>query len=249
MHGATDEPAIELRRSPGAYVASASADTLRRVPAKWTPPPPAAAVATGVSQRESAEAHAPESVEFDWAGESARHVGTVIHRGLLELSREGTERWNAPRLAARRPAWQSMLAGLGIPDVEMPAALARVEEALQRVVADPRGRWLLDPAHASARSEFALTGVDDGAVVNVIIDRSFVDEDGVRWIVDYKSGRHAGGRSDDFLDREQTRYREQLERYGRLMSAMEARPIRLGLYFPALGGWREWPLAAARDRA
>ena len=36
-------------------------------------------------------------------------------------------------------------------------------------------------------------------------------------------------------------YREQLERYGRLMSAMDSRPIHLGLYFPALGGWREWP--------
>ena len=79
----------------------------------------------------------------------------------------------------------------------------------------------------------------------MVIDRSFVDADGVRWIVDYKSGRHEGGGSRAFLDREQERYREQLERYGRLMSAMDGRPIRLALYFPALAGWREWALPPA----
>ena len=83
--------------------------------------------------------------------------------------------------------------------------------------------------------------MDAGGLTNVVIDRSFVDADGVRWIVDYKSGRHEGGDTEAFLDREQQRYREQLERYGRLMSAMDSRPIHLGLYFPALGGWREWP--------
>jgi hypothetical protein len=140
-----------------------------------------------------------------------------------------------------------MLAGLGIPAPELPAALSRVEEALGRVLEDPRGRWLLDPGHEAARSELALCGVDGGAIVNVIIDRSFVDDDGVRWIVDYKSGRHEGGDPQAFLDREQERYREQLERYARLMSAMDPRPIRLALYFPALGGWREWspPVGAA----
>ena len=46
-----------------------------------------------------------------------------------------------------------------------------------------------------------------------------------------------------FLDNERTRYQEQLERYGRLMFQQDRRPIRLALYFPLLGGWREWPAA------
>ena len=36
------------------------------------------------------------------------------------------------------------------------------------------------------------------------------------------------------------RYREQLERYARLMSLRQSGPIRLGLYFPLLGEWIEW---------
>ena len=72
------------------------------------------------------------------------------------------------------------------------------------------------------------------------IARTFVDEHGTRWIIDYKTGIHTGGGVNEFLDREQERYRGQLERYAGVMSKMEQRPIRLGLYFPLLGGWREW---------
>ena len=75
----------------------------------------------------------------------------------------------------------------------------------------------------------------------MVIDRTFVDEHGTRWIIDYKTGAHSGGGVDEYLDREQERYRQQLERYASVMSKMEGSPIRLGLYFPLLGGWREWP--------
>jgi ATP-dependent exoDNAse (exonuclease V) beta subunit len=216
---------------------------LRRLPAHWCPPSaPLAAKARGPEPEADPAA---ATVEFDWAGETARHVGTVIHRALMEISREGANAWDSARLAIRRGAWQAMLTNLGIPEQELSAALSRVEEALDRVLADTRGRWLLEPGHEAARSELALSGVDADVLTNVIIDRSFVDADGIRWIVDYKSGRHEGGDTQAFLDREQQRYREQLERYGRLMSAMDPRPIRLGLYFPAVGGWREWAFVAA----
>ncbi len=44
----------------------------------------------------------------------------------------------------------------------------------------------------------------------------------------------------NFLEKEKDRYREQLERYARLMMQRDSRPIRLGLYFPLLGEWLEW---------
>jgi ATP-dependent exoDNAse (exonuclease V) beta subunit len=90
----------------------------------------------------------------------------------------------------------------------------------------------------------AVTGVDaQGRVVRGVVDRTFIDEDGVRWIVDYKTSTHEGGELEWFLDGEQLRYRPQLERYGRLFRLAEPeRPIRLGLYFPLLGAWREWEL-------
>ena len=82
--------------------------------------------------------------------------------------------------------------------------------------------------------------MDGDAVVSIVIDRTFVDA-GIRWIVDYKTSTHEGAGRDAFLDEQARRYRDQLERYARLMSRLDpAHPIRLGLYFPLLGGWREW---------
>ena len=81
---------------------------------------------------------------------------------------------------------------------------------------------------------------EDDTVHNGVIDRTFVDTDGVRWIVDYKTASHEGAGESAFLDNELERYRARLERYARYFRATESRPIRLGLYFPLMGGWREW---------
>jgi ATP-dependent exoDNAse (exonuclease V) beta subunit len=76
-------------------------------------------------------------------------------------------------------------------------------------------------------------------VTHAAVDRTFVTE-GVRWIVDFKTGTHEGTDREGFLDREQERYATQLERYAAFVRALDARPIRLALYHPLLGGWREW---------
>ena len=85
-----------------------------------------------------------------------------------------------------------------------------------------------------------MTGVSAGEIVDVIIDRTFVDEHGIRWIVDFKTSAHEGADREAFLDNERVRYASQLQRYGALMRMAEDCEIRLGLYFPLLGGWREW---------
>ena len=84
----------------------------------------------------------------------------------------------------------------------------------------------------------------DNEPVNVRVDRTFIDPDGVRWIVDYKTSSHEGGNLDEFLDRERERYRVQLDKYVRVFGAMEDRQVRAALYFPLLGGWREVTPAA-----
>jgi ATP-dependent exoDNAse (exonuclease V) beta subunit len=148
-------------------------------------------------------------------------------------------RWDALRVARLRGAFARELGSLGVPEAQLPAALDRVERALSCALADPRARWVLGP-HAEASCELALTGVLDGKLVDIVIDRTFVDERGVRWIVDYKTGMHEGGDLASFLDSEQARYREQLERYAALLAQAGAEPIRVALYFPLLPAWREW---------
>ncbi len=189
------------------------------------------------------------TIDFDWASETARHVGTVVHAYLQVIAEDGLDRWSIERIAASRGQFERELERLGVGAGELPAAGGRVTEALAHTLADTRGRWILQP-HTNARSEWRLTGFAGNSPANVAIDRSFVDENGVRWIIDFKTGNHEGTDVGSFLDNEQKRYREQLETYAALLQAMHAAPqapaIKLGLYFPLLTGWREWDCPPAR---
>lgn len=209
---------------------------LRRLEAEPRLPEPPPAVALRPQRDETLE----EAPEFRWASETVRHVGTLVHRVLRSISHEGLAAWDASRLETMPGALRAALVRLGVPQDELQAGTRAAMQALSGLLDCPRGRWILDPAHREARSEYALAGRLHGRVVRVQVDRTFVDDQGVRWIVDYKTGTHEGGDLEAFLDSEQQRYRPQMERYARLMQRLDPRPLRLGLYFPLLRGWREW---------
>ncbi|HVO87373.1 MAG TPA: UvrD-helicase domain-containing protein [Casimicrobiaceae bacterium] len=233
-----DDDAEALRETP-----APRADPLRRLPVDWSLPAcPSPIVAPSAPLREVSQ------VVFDWADVTAAGIGTVAHRVLAQIAAEGIDAWDAGRVQSLRPRLIQELALVGVEAGERERAADRVYEALVRTLGDARGRWLFDPGHVDAHSEWSLAGVDDGAVVHVVVDRSFVS-DGERWIVDYKTGRHEGGDASAFLDREVERYRAQLERYARVVSALDARRIRLALYYPLVeGGWREVLAGDKRDR-
>jgi ATP-dependent exoDNAse (exonuclease V) beta subunit len=219
---------------------------LRRIALDWKPPAFAPPVQWSSPPKE--EELRDATVEFSWAGEAARHVGTVVHRLLQRIADEGVEVWEGRKVDAIDDVLSLALKQEGVPAEERQAALARVRRALSGVLADPRGRWLLSREHQDARSEHRLAGEHNGVFINVVLDRTFVDRHGVRWIVDYKTGVHEGGELEAFLDRERERYQGQLERYAALLARIESRPIRLGLYFPLLRGWREWEAARIDSR-
>ena len=54
-----------------------------------------------------------------------------------------------------------------------------------------------------------------------------------------------GGEPERFLDAEQARCRGRLDRQADIIARIERRPVRAGLYFPLLRGWREWTPGAA----
>ncbi len=211
-----------------------------RLPSAWVLPQPAPPVGARPLFAAGPAEDASQPIIFEWAGFSVRQVGTVVHDRLRLIAEEGVERWSAARIRATAPSLRRALAAEGMSDAQLKDSLETVLDALTAVLADPTGQWILSAEHQEAENELALSGVLDGRLVSVYIDRTFVDADGVRWIVDYKSGRHEGASRDDFLDREQERYAPQLERYARLMANIEHRPISVGLYLPLLGGWRCW---------
>lgn len=225
-------PAVIAADAPGA--APPAPDPLRRIAPDWSRPAfPALLPAPAAAET------AGEYLPFEWADPTAAAVGTVTHRLLAQIGREGLAGWDDARVRREEPRIVAELAGEGVDADLRDRAAKQVAAAIARTLTDERGRWILSDDHVDARSEWALSALDGGTVVHVVLDRSFVAGD-IRYIVDFKTGRHEGGDRSAFLASELERYRPQLVRYARAVRALDARPIRIALYHPLVdGGWQE----------
>jgi len=224
----TDSPSVR-------DVPVALSGRLRRVPRDWSPANVFAQIGASppvpVTLRE-------ETPVFDWAGETARRVGSLVHAELQVMDLERTDE-AAVRAAGEH--FRRWLALHGVPEELLRDASARVMDALIAVQSDPRGRWILQRrAGREDVREYAVSGQWRGGVVRAVFDRSFIDERGTRWVIDYKTSQHGGGALAEFLDREVERYRPQLQRYALLARKLGPEPVRVGLYFPLMRAWREW---------
>jgi ATP-dependent exoDNAse (exonuclease V) beta subunit len=208
---------------------------LSRVPIDWSPAPLLEtfelAESPGLVQAQS------QIPIFDWAGETARQVGSLVHAELQTLSL-GSD--GAAAIKAREPHFRRWLELRGVPPERSEQASRRVISALIAVQEDPRGRWILRSGYRDEFREYALSGIWNGEIVRVVFDRSFIDERGVRWVIDYKTSQHMGGGVEEFLEREVERYRATMHRYAAFAQRLGAEPVRLGLYFPLMRAWREW---------
>ncbi|MCH8301901.1 MAG: UvrD-helicase domain-containing protein [Proteobacteria bacterium] len=167
-------------------------------------------------------------VEYHWVGSAARHAGTIVHRWLQRMSDGIADIDDKERLHRTSGRWAR---ALGVREEEIEAVCDRVAVALRKISSDEKGRWVL---FGDGETELAVSGVIDGQLRSVVIDRIRIDDEGVHWIVDYKTSTHEGGDLEGFLEQEAARYRPQLDLYAALYRNLTDAPVRTALYFPLL---------------
>jgi ATP-dependent helicase/nuclease subunit A len=211
--------ARESAASPPAARLRLPADHVWCPPAMDYPPPPVGPAAV----ERDALAHRPEV-----------GLGTLIHEVLHHLSRVPLPDDALAFCRARQHVWREALQRFGVPDAAHDALLARLTDQLRGVLADPDGRRILQ-ARTGAYAELALSSAGEVGVTRAFVDRTYVDPDGRRWIVDYKTGAPMPGETEQvFVAAEMQRHGPQLQRYAALARAVFAEPLRLALYFTAL---------------
>ena len=230
----------DIQEEPRDEQENGTPSSLRRVQSAWRPEPP-----VPINWPQQATLSGREMApEFLWAGTTARHIGTVVHRYLEWIATGGIDGWDARRVNACRDRIAAALKVLGVMDQKLPDATNRVLRGLANSLEDERGRWILAD-HDGARCEYALTVRTADGLKRLVIDRTFIDEKDTRWIIDYKTGFHEGGSLDSFLEQEAERYSPQLEAYRDALRKLEQREIRVALYFPLLKAWRELEIPTA----
>jgi ATP-dependent exoDNAse (exonuclease V) beta subunit len=169
-----------------------------------------------------------EDVEFYWVGTEARIAGTLAHR-WLQLMADGVAPLDAGD--SIQPVTLRWLREMGIGKDSATDVASRVDRAIAGTLSDERGRWLLA---GEGFAELALTGMYDGELESIVLDRVRIDDDGNHWIVDYKTSTHEGGNLQGFLEAETIRYTPQLQKYAAIYGAYSGATPRCALYFPLL---------------
>jgi hypothetical protein len=132
-------------------------------------------------------------------------------------------------------------------------ATQALEIALQ-AAADPVGLWILSP-HEEAASEVRWTGVVDGSLRTVQIDRVFRAGNAPQssgqsasqetwWIIDYKSAHEGGLDPAGALPELRRIFTSQLEAYAKVLRNFHGpdAAVRAGLYYPRMRLLDSWEL-------
>ena len=204
--------------------------SLRRLPNEFQNPQPAEDIPIDTAVELTEEDN--DKPEFKWAGIGARCLGNVLHQVFRTIGESDSHAWSADNIQTQRPQLIAALRGQGL-SVSLAEKMApTAEKAVRNLLQDTKGRWIMQK-HQEARSEFPLTAWIKGRFVQRIVDRTFIDDQGVRWIIDFKTSVHEGSNLRQFFAEEKIRYQKQLEQYEELFKIMgETRPIKKALYYP-----------------
>lgn len=223
-----EQAAITLTPLPAAAPAFAPAATriarqpLRRLPADWQSPLTESLLP--LPPRLSPEESLHEQL-------LSRTIGELVHRGLQQLVLHGNN-WPGARTAL--PHWSATLRPLCRDARELQDTVATVLRHLQNCLQAPQSAWLFTTPQQDDHCELALLDLRGGRPRELVIDRTFIDQSGTRWIIDYKSAAPTAGQSrTEFVAQQVERYRQQLHEYATLFRE-QPEPVRLALFFTAL---------------
>ncbi len=161
-------------------------------------------------------------------------IGTLTHRYLELIANQGLDAWPASRLEPLKLAMQRWFTGQGYSLSAASQGADAVLGLLKTTLQSPQGQWVLQ-SRESASNELEIESVGDerSQVRKKVIDRTFI-EDGVRWIVDYKTITFKTSLDQASLKQTAEAYRQQLEGYA-LLFADDGLSIQLAVYFVSIG--------------
>lgn len=146
-------------------------------------------------------------------------------------------------------AVRERLARLGFTGAELDEHAQRATGLIDACLADSRLQWIF-ASHSHAQGALALTGIHEGHLTSVVVDRSFVDRDGVRWLIDFRpdslpersnSLQRSGESPDAWRVAAEHRHGSELAKRIALARALGPEPARAGVYFPASRRFLERP--------
>lgn len=187
---------------------------------------------TAEVDQEDKEAGTSAAEEFEHDNTIAAAVGILIHSSLesYTISKEKTL-W-LEKLSGQRNFWRLYLRQYLDDEAELEATLDEVQSTIKSNTSNKDIAWIFDENGVEAQSELALTNQHNRLF---IVDRTLIDKEGIRWIIDFKTGGPNTSQSNEtFIQTMKERYKSQLLNYGNLFAELESRETKLALYLTSI---------------
>lgn len=161
-------------------------------------------------------------------------VGNLVHEGLQNYL-NNHQLLDTANLAGLKNYWRRRLSAFSFVSGEIDIAMTKLEKSLQSTLQDSELRWVFDHGQEQSAAELALQSYASGFVHTHVVDRTFIDSNGVRWIIDYKSSQPLGKQSlESFLAEQVALYSGQLSRYRSLFENEDNKGVKTALLFTSL---------------
>ena len=158
----------------------------------------------------------------------AIEIGLIVH---AELSRRVVASDLEPVSEARVTIWRNTLRARGFETRQILQMLERIQYQVDLAIESEVGRWILDSSHEGSDSEASYAMANGNASSVRVVDRTFIDEDGYRWVIDYKTSIIPDNR-DIPLSVKALAYQEQLIQYAEIFEGLDDNvPVKAAIYF------------------
>ena len=171
-------------------------------------------------------------------------IGTCVHEVFEQLAKLEQRSLSDDAIQSQQVIWRCRLLQLGVKPQQLDDALNTVVTAVQAVLNNTDGQWIFDASHRAAHNEWPLSYLSDevpSSVYHYVIDRSFIDKNNVRWIIDYKISAPSGAvTADDFVEQQKKQYAAQLSQYKNAVTQFDrvsgesVEETKCALYFPLI---------------
>ncbi|MBN4053279.1 UvrD-helicase domain-containing protein [Haliea sp. AH-315-K21] len=204
--------------------------TIQRLKSSWSPP-------TKLNLT-SAE-HPTRSTDDQHQHLIEKKVGEIIHECLRLKVEKTIDILDLKFQGKYEEYWRTLLKPVCSDAHSLNNAITRIKQNLTSCLQHDKASWLFEHSHEDSACELAISDYRQQWRKEHIVDRTFIDN-GIRWIIDYKSTSLAAKQSQaDFLSKQEERYCPQLQRYAELFQAMEDIPVKTALFFTSLPYWHE----------
>ena len=161
-------------------------------------------------------------------------IGELIHEVLEDyaIEKDKTEFLNS--LSYKKVFWRNRIKHFSTNKNLLDESVQFIYETIEKCITKNELDWIFDESNSSSQSEFKISWSKNGSINSYIIDRTLIDENDVRWIIDYKTGAPRNESMEAFIEFQKLSHTPQLEKYCEAFKKLETRKTKAGLLLTSI---------------